>query len=51
MFSVMSEILMDVTLSGVETVSRWYDTQEDLCVVLVRAPVTKTEEELSRKFR
>lgn len=43
-WSRVSEILTDVTLSGVETVSRWYDTQEDLCVVLVRAPVSETKE-------
>ena len=43
-WSEVSEILTDVTFSGIEIVSRWYDTQEDLCVVLVRAPVSETKE-------
>ena len=30
----------DVTLTGIETVERWYDVQQRVCYVLLRVPIT-----------
>lgn len=40
-FSVSST---DVILNDIETVARWYDTAEQRCYILIRAPVPETKE-------
>ena len=34
----------DVTLTGIETVERWYDARKRVCHVLLRAPITQNKE-------
>jgi hypothetical protein len=43
-FNEVSQVSADVTLTGIETVARWYNARERLCHVLIRAPLTQNKE-------
>lgn len=42
--SIITRTHTDVTLTGIETVERWYDVQKHVCHVLLRAPLTQNRE-------
>jgi len=50
-FETFTRSYTDVTLNEIETVARWFDSNERICYVLVRAPITKNADTIRQQLR